>query len=98
MINIEFKNIAEKHFQSIMEGANCMIDSDENNIIYYFINNKVFFIHDNLLNKLVINKNEQWYFFQTMFNLTDDDTIELLNEFMSDYCDNSYNNKNIFII
>jgi hypothetical protein len=98
MKNNELKNIAEKHFQSIMEGANCMIDSDKNNIIYYYINNKVFFIHDNLLNKLVINKNEQWYFFQTMFNLTDDDTIELLNEFMSDYCDNSYNNKNIFII
>lgn len=98
MKNNELKNIAEKHFQSIMEGANCMIDSDDNNIKYYIINNKVFFIHDNLLNKLVINKNDQWYFFQSMFNLSDDETIELLNEFMSDYCDNSYNNKNISLI
>ena len=98
MKNNELKNIAEKHFQSIMEGANCMIDCDDNNIIYYYINNKVFFIYDNLRKNLVMNKNDQWYFFQGMFNLTDDETIELLRGFINEYLDNSHNNKNIFII
>lgn len=98
MKNNELKNIAEKQFQSIMKEVVCMVNSEDDNIKYYIINNKVFFIHDNLLNKLVINKSDQWYFFQSMFNLSDDETIELLNELITDYCDNSFNNKNISLI